>query len=122
MKVIQTINDLESLKEFKAVPLGLLSIVEQEFFGLYDALGNGEDLQSFKLPIEQALLTLDPWDDVRKKIGSLLDIEYVEKVSEGGMEYYRIAKRLDHEFQIIYSLVGIYDEETEKWLKGLVEE
>jgi DNA-dependent RNA polymerase auxiliary subunit epsilon len=118
MKILQTQSDFEYLKAVNASPIDLIKAIEQDFLDVLEAEGVEEDqLLSYRLPFQQAFILLEAGDDVRNVIGESLHIEYIEKVIESNVEYYRIAKRFDHEFQMIYSLVGVHDENTKHWLE-----
>lgn len=121
MKVIQTIYDIKELKERKpqneSLPPELIEVVEQDFLDIYESGNENVYLMDFYLPHRQALILLEQGDDVLRILDDLQTIEYVEKAKAGRLEYYRITKRIEHEFQLIYSLVGIHEETTEKWLE-----
>jgi hypothetical protein len=117
MKIIQTLNDIEQLRAIKAVPMELIEMIEQDFINLYEAEGLDANLLMFCLPYQQALFLLEAGDDVLVLLNDLFTLEYVEKDKRGGIEFYRIAKRLEHEFQLIYTLVGIHNKEIENWLQ-----
>ncbi|MCM3068291.1 hypothetical protein M3568_18380 [Priestia flexa] len=110
MKYVLTKNDIEALKEKQAVVAELIDVIESEFLALLES----EELQ--QLPIQQACILLEPGDKVLEILEEAFSIEYIERSVVKNVEYYRIAKRNDHDFQLIYSLVGIHDEETEQWL------
>ena len=110
MKYILTKDDIEDLKKTKAVSANLIDIIGDEVIAILES----EELQ--QLPIQQACIILEPGDKVLEILGDAYSLEYIERSTVKNVEYYRIAKRNDHDFQLIYSLVGIHDEETEQWL------
>ena len=118
MKIIQTLNDIEQLKAIKAIPTELIHVIEQDFINLYEAESTDEELLKFHLPIQRALILVEAeaGDDVLGLLDDPFMIEFVEKDKQDGIEYYRIAKRFENEFQLIFTLAGIHDERTEEWL------
>lgn len=116
MKLIQTLNDIEWLKANNGVPRPLIKSIEQDFLDLFAAEGDEMDVLKFRLPLQQALILLEAGDDVLGMVNDPFHLEYVEKQEEGRIEFYRIAKRVEHDFQLIYTLVGIHNEETEQLL------
>ncbi|RYG71219.1 hypothetical protein EU245_14800 [Lentibacillus lipolyticus] len=117
MKVIQTLNDLEWLKATQAEPEGLVQAIEQDFLLLFEAESECDDVLTFRLPNQEALILLESGDDVRGMFEqSFMDLEYVERHKEGEISFFRLAKRTEHQFQLLYSEEGTHDEETENWL------
>lgn len=121
LKVIQTLNDIEYLKSLNNVPLELVNAIEQDFHQLMAELGSDEESFSFVLPTRLAIILFEPGDDVIEIVGDKLHLEYVEEITEGSIDYYRIVKRHDHEFQLIYSLTGCHNEKVENWLEEQAE-
>jgi hypothetical protein len=121
LKVIQTINDIEYLKSLNNVPLELFKAIEQDLVSLIEEEAVESDPLAVRLPFHKASILLENGDEVSNILGDTFHLEYVEKLIEGNISYYRIAKRHDHEFQLIYTLIGCHDEEVEKWLEEQVE-
>src|SRR5699024_6793930 len=117
MKMIQTLYDLEGLKRTQVIPIEMLKQIEQDFLHVYDSVNDNVYLMDFRLPFHQALLLLEQGDEVQGMLGDPLEIEYIEKESMEGQDYYRKGKREDHDIQINYSLVGIHDKDSEQFLK-----
>ncbi|KGA97231.1 hypothetical protein AJ85_17055 [Alkalihalobacillus alcalophilus ATCC 27647 = CGMCC 1.3604] len=118
MRIIQTINDLEWLKAEKVAPNELVAVIEQDFLTLYEATGRDDELVAFRLPSQEAIILLEKGDNVLAWLDpDSMDLEYVEKHKHGGIEFYRIARRIEHEFQLIYTLVGIHSEDTEQFFQ-----
>ncbi|WP_419393172.1 hypothetical protein [Cytobacillus praedii] len=120
MKFIQTQNDIELLRVNNDLPLVFINEIEQDFHQLIDEMGIDEEPFSFVLPTHLAIILFEPGDKVLEIINEFL-IEYVEWSTVKGVDYYRIAKRNDHDFQLIYTLVGIHDDEIEQWLREKAE-
>ncbi|MDE8565257.1 hypothetical protein PNH38_15470 [Anoxybacillus rupiensis] len=116
MKVIQCINDIEALKAFGQIPKPLIQVIEHDFLQLYKAEDRETELFQFYLPYQQTLILLEAGDAVIKLLDDSFTLEYVERHQQGLIEFYRIAKRFGHEFQLFYTLIGIHDEDTEQWL------
>lgn len=110
LKYIYTKDDIEDLRSTKKVNVELSKVIENEVLILLES----EELQ--QLPIHQSCVLLESGDKVIEFLEDTLLIEYIERIVFNSIEYYRIAKRNEHEFQMIYSLVGIHDEPTELWL------
>lgn len=93
----------------------LIEVIEQEFLQVLELA------DSNWLSIHQASMFLEQSDDVMEIVGEAFFIEYIEKIKESNLEYYRIAKRNDQDMQIIYTLVGAHDEKIEKWLDDQIQ-
>ena len=121
MKVLQTQNDIEILKANNTLPLELINTIEQEFLFLIEEDAADCDPLLFRLPIQKAVILLEAGDDVLGTIGDTLHLEYIEKITEGSIDYYRIAKRYDHDIKLIFTLMGMHDQESEQWLNEQAE-
>lgn len=116
MKIIQSLNDIEFLKATRRIPLPMIQYIEKEFLDRFEASNSEEELFAFRLPMNEAMILLEKDDDVLAEINHPFDLEYVERIKEGDISFYRIAIRFDPEIRVYYSLVGTYDDETEEWL------
>lgn len=116
MKWIQTLYDIEWLKSTNLVPRSIIESIEQDFTALFEAEGGEVDMWAFRLSKQQAIILIETGDDVLGMVNDPFHLEYVERLEEGRIEFYRIAKRIEYEFQLMFTLVGIHDEETEQWL------
>lgn len=117
MKVIQTINDIESLKATNEIPMELIKEIQQDFINTYKAENDEDCLLEYRLSPWQALIILEKGDDVLAKLNDTMALEYVEKVIVNQLEYYRCAIRNEYDLQIYYSQVNTHDEVTEGWLE-----
>ncbi|MBY6088503.1 hypothetical protein [Priestia flexa] len=117
MKVIQTINDIESLKATNEISMKLIKEIEQDFLNIYEAENDEVYVLEYRLSSWQALFVLEKGDDVLAKLNNPLALEYVEKVSVDEFEYYRCAIRNEYDLQIYYSQVNTHDEVIEGWLE-----
>lgn len=118
MKIIQTLNDVEWLKAENVVPKELIAVIEEDFLTLYEASGQDDELVIFRLPDQEAIVLLEKGDKVLERLELIaMDLEYVERHKIGQIEFYRMAKRIEHEFQLIYTLVGIHSEDAEQFLQ-----
>ncbi|RYG71915.1 hypothetical protein EU245_12340 [Lentibacillus lipolyticus] len=93
MKVIQTFNDLEWLKATQATPKELVQVMEEGFHLLFEANNECEDVMTFRLPKQEALILLEAGDEVLGLLDDPFALEFVEKGKRGRIEFYRIAKR-----------------------------
>lgn len=116
MKRIQTVSDIEFLKETKAVQIEFINEIEQDFLNICEAEHEVVCFLDYRLSLWQALFVFEKGDDVLGKLNDPMSVEYVEKVVVEQLVYYRCAIRNEHDFQIYYSLIGIHDEEIENWL------
>ncbi|RUL54153.1 hypothetical protein [Lysinibacillus antri] len=117
MKVIQTLNDVESLKAQSITPKELIQVIEQDFLTLYEAGGSEDDRLSFRLPYQESIILIEKGDNLLELVDNPIELEYVEKHKQGQVEFYRLAKRFEHEFQLVYTLLNIHDDETEQFLR-----
>lgn len=121
MKMIKSLNDVNMLKASIGGPVELIKKIEQDFFTLYESSNSNLEIGAFNLSQNEAIILLESNDNVLDMIKDNYQLEYVEKYKVGQLQFYRIAKRITQglEFQLIYSLVGIHDEETEQILNEL---
>lgn len=118
MKVIQTLNDIEWLKTTNAAPKAIIQAIQEDFQMLFEAESDCEHVLRFRLPYDEALILLEKSDDVLGMFDpSFIDLEYVERHKQGNVSYFRIAKRSEHQFQLMYSKVGTHTVSTEEWLQ-----
>lgn len=121
MQVIQTLNDIKYLKSINNVPLELVKVIEEDLLIIMEEEAVVSNPLTFRLPFNKASILLESEDNILEILGDTFHLEYFEKLTEGSINYYRIAKRHDHEFQLIYTLIGCHDEEIEKWLEEKTE-
>lgn len=118
MKLIQTLNDIDCLKASQSAPQALIQAIEQDFHLLFEADSAWNDVRTFRPAEQDAIILLNAGDDVKCMFDdSFMDLEFVEREKNAHMTYYRIAKRNDYQFQLLYSVVGTHDQETEQWLQ-----
>lgn len=121
LRIINNLSDIESLKLINEIPNELLEAIEQDLNLLFDINADVDDISTFNLPEYQALIVLEAGDKVLQFLNDPFCIEYVERHKLDKVDYFRIAKRNDHEFQLVYSQVNLHDEQTERWLSEQAE-
>lgn len=118
MKIIQTLNDIEWLKATNAAPKEMIQTIQKDFLMLFEAESDCEDVLRFRLTYDEALILLEKNDDVLGMFDpSIIDLEYVERHKQGNVSFFRLAKRSEHQFQLMYSKVGSHALSTEEWLQ-----
>ncbi|MCE4049919.1 hypothetical protein [Bacillus sp. Au-Bac7] len=115
MKKIHTYEEFVKIKEI--LPKDFMEEIEAHLLHLLEQEGIEEE-QSIRLSSRKAIILIEENDELLKIVGELIDIEYIEKsTAADNTTYYRIAKRYDHEYQLLYTLAGVHDDQTEEWLK-----
>lgn len=69
---------LSALKQ--AIQGSITQYLEEEFYGLYDYLRNGEQIEDFLLMPYQSIMILDNKGELVKVIKNKIEMEFVEKV------------------------------------------
>ena len=128
MIIIEKFEDVEKLKEEKQLSKDYLKELKERFTEIYENIPTGKSLKEFSLEEYGGIVVLQKDDDVRnlEDIGfspeddGLLGSypEWVECLDLGETKVYFICIVRNNENAIvIYSQVGMYDEEVENWLK-----
>ncbi|WP_281869504.1 hypothetical protein [Brevibacillus parabrevis] len=126
MRIIMTNADITILRQSNALPLDYMNYLEEEFLGLYHALGCDEALDDWSLAKDGYMVVVEAGDSNLQPVGLRYGLrqtmpEFVELVEAGNQLIYRIGVLYDHDFMMLfYSLVGIHDAETEAWLQAHV--
>lgn len=121
MRMIQTLNDIEYLKASEAAPMKLIKFIESDLLHLFNAESPADYLFKMRLPRQQELVLIEAGDPVIELFDDPFCVEYVENYNQDQLEYYKICKRMDHEFSLYYVEALLLDEETRKWLAEQVE-
>ncbi|MFS0556377.1 hypothetical protein [Brevibacillus sp. 179-C9.3 HS] len=126
MRIIMTTADVTMLRQTNALPLEYMNYLEEEFLGLYHALGCGETLDGWSLARDGYMVVIEAGDNNLQPVGLRYGLrqtmpEFVELVEAGNQLIYRIGVLYDNDFMMLfYSMVGIHDVETETWLQEQV--
>ncbi len=118
MKVIQTLADVQSLKDDECLPSFYIEEIYNQFLGSYEAMADDEEIDEFVLPSHACIYHFNHEDD-RQMLEKLANnIEYVDTEVIKGRKYFRIGIMMqDHEISVVYLLEGTLPYKTEKWLE-----
>ena len=131
MIIIRTIHDVRKLSIKGTLSKTYMDFIEEFFMDLYDALGKGEDIESFTLIGIGEIIIIEHEDKAEDLHIPLLPgkplltdtmPEYVEKYALGEVSIYKIALMPDNDCTIhIFSRVGVLNQAVEEWLNNLIE-
>lgn len=125
---VKTQNDIENLEKNRLLPISYTKDIQTRFEDAYENLKEeGQTIDQFDLEEQGEIIILQKGDDVRNleeigldpDEGGLLGCypEWVERLQLGDIEvYYLCIVNNNSNAVIIYSEVGIHDEEVERWL------
>ncbi len=103
------------------MPLDLIEVIEKDFLLMVQAEESNVDITNWKLPYYKSLVVLEENDSLNQVIGNPIFMEYVEENKCKSFKYYKIVRRHDHDFQVLYARVGTFDKKTEMWLRSIKE-
>ncbi|MEI2368774.1 hypothetical protein [Niallia circulans] len=106
MKKIQQIKELLALKQ--ELQEDLMQYLEEEFFGLYEYLNNGEKLEDFILPDYQNMVILEEDKEIDKILSRTLDVEFVDRVELNTVTVIRIGLNCEEDIQLSYVIESNY--------------
>jgi hypothetical protein len=127
MRIIQTHRDLQVLKQANMLPKSYMAFLEEEWHGLFEALGVGESREEFSLHDHGYMVVLEAGDYNLEPVGIEEGLrnswpEYVERIPLKDVDIYRIGVLYNNDYMMLfYSVVNTLDEETEAWLKEQAE-
>jgi hypothetical protein len=90
MRIIKGYLDLELLRENATLPNEFLDYLEAEWMEFYDAYSDGEPLEEFSLELHGMQFVLESGDSLSESIGETVLPEYVERISLGEVDIYRM--------------------------------
>jgi hypothetical protein len=100
MKRIQRLKDFKTIEgEFSKELVGYL---EEEFFGLYEYLSNGEKVEDFILPSYQAMIILEEEEELNQLIQNSMELEFMEEDYLKEIVILRIGMRSWDDIQLFY--------------------
>ncbi|MBS4223838.1 hypothetical protein [Lederbergia citrea] len=102
MKRIQNQKELLALKE--ELQGGIMQYLEEEFFGLYEYLSNGEQIEDFLLMPYQSIIILDNKEELVKVVQNKIELEFMEEVNLNDRVILRIGIRRLDDIQLHYTL------------------
>lgn len=101
MRGICCLSELLELKHKTQKDFG--EYLEEEFYGLYEYLSNGEKIEDFILMPYQSIIILDNEEELVKLIQNKLELEFMEEVNLKGKFIYRIGLRSLDDIQLHYT-------------------
>ncbi|TCS82125.1 hypothetical protein [Tepidibacillus fermentans] len=97
---------IQRLKDFKTIggelSKELVKYLEEEFFGLYEYLSNGEKVEDFILPSYQAMIILEKEEELNQLIQNSMELEFMEEDYLKEMVILRIGMRSWDDIQLFY--------------------
>ena len=118
MKVIQTLADVQSLKNDERLPSFYFKEIYNQFLWTYESVAEGEVIDNFSLEPHACIYHFNDETDLQMLEKFAESIEYVDKEVVGSIKYFRIGIMQDHEMSVIYLLEGTLPYKTERWLEN----
>src|SRR5690625_3237480 len=106
MKVIQTLADVQSLKNDERLPSFYVEEIYNQFLWTYESVAEGEAIDDFSLESYTCIYHFDDENDLQMLVKFAESIEYVDTEVVGGIKYFRIGIMQGHEMSVIYFLEG----------------
>jgi|GEM_PF-5323124 hypothetical protein len=100
MKKIQRLKDFKTIEG--ELSKELVKYLEEEFFGLYEYLSNGEKVEDFILPSYQAMIILEKEEELNQLIQNSMELEFMEEDYLKEMVILRIGMRSWDDIQLFY--------------------
>lgn len=101
MKRIRCLSDLFELKQMVQKDFG--EYLEEEFYGLYEYLSNGEQVDEFVLAPYQAMIILEEKGELKKLLSNPLELEFQEEVKFKNSMVLRIGVLGAEDVQLCYT-------------------
>jgi len=102
MKKIQCLSELLELKQ--KIQKDFAEYLEEEFYGLYEYLSNGEQIDEFVLAPYQAMILLEEKGELYKLLSDSLELEFQEEVNLENSMVLRIGVLSVEDVQLCYFL------------------
>lgn len=102
MKKIQQLKELLALKQ--ELREDLMQYLEEEFYGLYEYLSNGEQVDEFVLETHQAMTLLEEKGELNILLSNPLELEFQEEVNLNNSRVLRIGVLSAEDIQLCYVL------------------
>jgi hypothetical protein len=102
VELILNMRDLQRLKA--KLPSKLFIYLEQEFTDLYEYYSSNQDLEDFILEQNQSMTILQTDNEVDSILQEPFEIEFVERIVEEQLPFYRIGVRNAGEIQLFYCM------------------
>ncbi|MEC1892330.1 hypothetical protein [Cytobacillus firmus] len=105
MKRIQNKMELLSIK--KELHDDLIQYLMEEFYGLYEYLSNGENIEEFTLPFCQAMMVLETEKELAELTRNQIELEFMEEVCLKSIIVLRIGIRQSDDIQLCYAIIKV---------------
>ncbi|WP_440614944.1 hypothetical protein [Bacillus subtilis] len=102
MKKIQQLKELIALKQ--ELQEDLMQYLEEEFYGLYEYLSNGEQVDEFVLAPHQAMILLEERGELNNLLSNPLELEFQEEVNLKNSMVLRIGVLCAEDVQLYYAV------------------
>ncbi|MFJ7725884.1 hypothetical protein ACIQXV_06935 [Neobacillus sp. NPDC097160] len=102
MKKIRCLSELLELKQKIQKDFG--EYLEEEFYGLYEYLSNGEKVDEFVLAPYQAMILLEGKEELNKLLSNPLELEFREEVNLKDSMVLRIGILSAEDVQLCYKI------------------
>lgn len=117
MKVIQTMADVQSLKDDERLTSFYFDEIYNQFLWTYKSVAEGEAIDDFSLEPHTCIYHFNDETDLQMLMNFAENIEYVDTQVVRGIKYFRIGIMQDHEMSVIYLLECTLPYKTERWLE-----
>lgn len=87
-----------------AIPLELQFYLKKEFMDLYEYYSMNEGIDDFLLEESQSMAIIQTDEEIKTILQKPLEIEFVERIVEGQLTFYRIGVRNAGEIQLFYCI------------------
>src|SRR5699024_1762414 len=118
MIVIQTMADVQSLKDDEHLPSFYIEEIRNQFLGTYEAVAESEKIDNFSLAPNACIYHFNKERDLEMLVKFTVNIEYVDIEIVDGTKFFHIGIMQDHEMSIIYFSENTLPYQTEKWLEN----
>jgi hypothetical protein len=102
MREIRCLKDFESFAS--KINDNQLGYLKQEFYGLYEYLSNGEEVEDFLLMPYESMIILEGKEELDKVIENKMELEFIEEVYLNNKVVLRIGIRSFEDIQLHYSI------------------
>jgi hypothetical protein len=102
MKKIRCLSELLELKQ--KIQKDFAEYLEEEFYGLYEYLSNGEQMDEFVLAPYQAMILLEEKGELNKLLSNSLELEFQEEVNLEKSMVLRIGILSAQDVQLCYKI------------------
>src|SRR5699024_5360938 len=112
---IQTITDLNALKQQEHVPNSFFEEIEQQLLAWNKEL-NVRVLHEITVPPDACRYQMEGQDEVETLLNHVHEIEYVHVEEINDTEFFLIRLMQDHQMSLIFVLADNLPQDTKEWL------